>query len=74
MAGALLTAAGLQDLITTDLAQYEERAVALAQQPAQCRAYREHLRSIHDQGVVFDTAKFVRNLEHAFEGVVPGRY
>jgi predicted O-linked N-acetylglucosamine transferase (SPINDLY family) len=65
MAGALLTAAGLPELITTDLAAYEEKAVALATAPGRCGALREQLRQVREQGVLFDTPRFVKNLEQA---------
>jgi predicted O-linked N-acetylglucosamine transferase (SPINDLY family) len=67
MAGALLTAAGLPELITTELADYEERAVALAMAPQRCAALRAHLQRERDSGVLFDTPRFVRALEAQFE-------
>ena len=63
MAGALLTAAGLEELITYTLADYEEKAVSLAQDPAACLRIREQLRQVRASGVLFDTPRFVRNLE-----------
>lgn len=63
MAGALLTAAGLPELITTDLASYEAKALALARDPAQCLRLREHLAETKKSGVLFDTPRFVRHLE-----------
>ncbi len=67
MAGALLTAAGLPELITTDLQAYEEKAVALAQSPAECRRLRAHLQQTREHGVLFDTPRFVRHLEAEFQ-------
>jgi predicted O-linked N-acetylglucosamine transferase (SPINDLY family) len=66
MAGALLTAAGLPELITTDLQAYEEKAVALAQSPDDCRRLRAHLQQTREQGVLFDTPRFVHNIETEF--------
>ncbi len=63
MAGALLTAAGLPELITYDVKAYEEKAVALAADRSHCRKLREHLRQVKENGVLFDTPRFVRNLE-----------
>lgn len=63
MAGALLTAAGLPELITTDLASYEAKALALARDPAQCQRLRAHLAETKKSGVLFDTPRFVRQLE-----------
>jgi predicted O-linked N-acetylglucosamine transferase (SPINDLY family) len=66
MAGALLTAAGLPELITPDLAAYEENAVALGLAPAECQRLRQHLLQQRDGGVLFDTPRFTRNLEAQF--------
>ncbi|HEY4066245.1 MAG TPA: acetylglucosamine transferase [Burkholderiaceae bacterium] len=63
MAGALLTAAGLPELITDNLRDYEEKAVALATAPERCRALREALAQVKQDGVLFDTPRFVRHLE-----------
>jgi predicted O-linked N-acetylglucosamine transferase (SPINDLY family) len=70
MAGALLTAANLPELIACDLRDYEDKAVALAQDPDQCRRLREHLREVHTTGVLFDTPRFVRHLEQHFTRLV----
>jgi len=70
MAGALLTAAGLPELITYDRRDYEERAVELAHTPERCRRLREHLRDVRETGVLFDTPRFVRNLERELERLV----
>lgn len=67
MAGALLTAAGLPELITTDLDAYERKAVALASAPAECARLREHLQRQREGGVLFDTPRFVGHLERLFE-------
>lgn len=63
MAGALLTAAGMSELITDNLADYEEKVVALASQPEQVAALRRRLETVRSDGVLFDTPRFVRNLE-----------
>jgi len=63
MAGSLLTAAGLPELITFDLPSYEAQALALARDPARCRALRERLQQVRENGVLFDTPRFVRQLE-----------
>lgn len=70
MAGALLTAAQLGSLITDNLHDYEEKAVALAGHPDECQRMREHLRNIREHGALFDTAKFVKNLESSFNQLV----
>lgn len=63
MAGALLTAAGLPELITTHLHDYEEKAVWLALNRAECQRMRAHLLAQRQGGVLFDTPRFVLELE-----------
>lgn len=72
MAGALLTAAGLESLITFNLKDYEERAVSLANQPEEMVRLRDQLREVHSGGVLFDTPRFVRNLETQLLALVNG--
>ena len=66
MAGALLTAAKLDELITYSLHDYEEKAVWLANNRNECQRMRERLKDVRENGVLFDTPRFVRNLESSF--------
>ena len=70
MAGALLTAAGLSELITYNLEDYQALALALANDPTRCAALRDTLGAVREHGVLFDTPQFVRNLEARFQGLV----
>lgn len=70
MAGALLTAAQLPELITYNLHDYEEKAVALAHHPEDCHRLRSHLKTVRESGALFDTPKFVQNLENRFHQLV----
>ncbi|MEI7516548.1 MAG: tetratricopeptide repeat protein [Betaproteobacteria bacterium] len=63
MAGALLTAAGCPELITVDLASYEEKAVGLATDAAAISEFKSRLEDVRTSGVLFDTPRFVRTLE-----------
>ena len=63
MAGALLTAAKMESLICYNLQDYEEKAVALANDPAEMARLRAHLQGVRNEGVLFDTGRFVRELE-----------
>lgn len=67
MAGALLTAAKLPELITFNLKDYEEKAVHLANNPQDCVRMREHLQNERKNGVLFDAPRFVRSLEHSLK-------
>jgi predicted O-linked N-acetylglucosamine transferase (SPINDLY family) len=70
MAGALLTAAGLPELITEDLQQYEERAVALAGDAKARKALRAKLAEAKASGPLFDSQRFTRNLEQQYQALV----
>jgi predicted O-linked N-acetylglucosamine transferase (SPINDLY family) len=63
MAGALLTAAKMESLITYKLKDYEEKAVTLATDPEEMARLRAHLQTVRSEGVLFDTSRFVHNLE-----------
>ncbi|WP_238455694.1 O-linked N-acetylglucosamine transferase, SPINDLY family protein [Azohydromonas lata] len=67
MAGSLLTHVGLPDLITTTLAEYERMAILLGRTPARVASYRRYLKEQGRQSVLFDTPRFVRELEAEFE-------
>ncbi|WP_341303430.1 tetratricopeptide repeat protein [Pseudomonas sp. TMP25] len=70
MAGALLTAADLEELITFDVSSYEEKAVALAATAEKCNAMRQHLQQVRENGALFDTPRFVQNLEAEFKRLI----
>lgn len=72
MAGALLTAAGLPELITYNLTDYAALALALARDPARCAALREKLATVRESGALFDTPQFVRDLEQRLQTLVAG--
>lgn len=73
MAGSLLTAIGLPELITTEVAAYEALAWELAMNPALLNRYRERLQVNRFTGTVFDTAAFCRQLEAALVAMMePG--
>jgi len=63
MAGALLTAAKIDSLICYSVQDYEEKAIALANDPAEMARLRAHLQGVRNEGVLFDTERFVRELE-----------
>lgn len=72
MAGSLLKSVKLEELITTNLKDYEEKAVWLATHPEHCRQLRTHLLEERENGVLFDTPLFVRSLESRFKQLVAG--
>ena len=72
MAGSLLRAAGLLELIATTPADYEEKAVAHAHTPDKARALRRFLEEGRDTNPLFDIPKIVREIEDAFIARVRG--
>jgi len=67
MAGSLLTAVGLPDLITETLADYVKLAVTLGREPARVASYKRYLAEHGRQSALFDLPQLVRDIEAAFE-------
>ncbi len=63
---SLLTALGLEDLVEDTLADYVETAVALAGDPARLAALRERLWRNRGTHPLFQTERWVANLERAY--------
>ncbi len=66
VATSLLHAAGLPETVTHSFAEYEERAVRLAREPATLAAYRHRLESGRATAPLFDSPRFTRSLERAY--------
>ena len=66
VAASLLRAAGLPELVTTSLGEYEQRALALAREAGQLAAIREMLTRNRDSLPLFDMAGFTRDLEAVY--------
>jgi predicted O-linked N-acetylglucosamine transferase (SPINDLY family) len=66
VAGSLLTAIGLPELITSTPQQYEALAIALAAEPQRLAHIRERLAQNRLTAPLFDTRRHTRNLEAAF--------
>ncbi len=70
VAGSLLRAVGLPELVTTSLEEYAEAlALTLARNPEQCRGVREKLRERRLSSDLLDSALFARHLEEAYEAM-----
>jgi len=69
MAGSLLRAVDLPELITYNFADYEEKAVALAADPARVAAMKRQLADNRLSCALFDSPRFVRNLETVLQQV-----
>lgn len=69
MAGSLLTAAGLPELITHTLADYERLAVAIGRTPVRAASYKRYLADEGRRSALFDVPQIVRDLEDALEAL-----
>ena len=67
VAGSLLRAVGLPEMVTHSLADYETLALQLALDPLRLRAIREKLQVNRLTTALFDSRRFTRHLESAFE-------
>jgi predicted O-linked N-acetylglucosamine transferase (SPINDLY family) len=67
MAGSLLNAIGLPDLVTENLADYEKLAVTLGRNPARVKSIRRYLNEHGRSSPLFDLPQIVRDIESEFE-------
>ncbi len=67
VAGSLLNAAGLPELVTETLEDYESLALKLALDPALLAAIKAKLARNRESFPLFDTDRFRRNIESAYE-------
>lgn len=67
VAGSLLHAAGLPELVTGSLAEYEALALKLATDPATLHSLKTKLQTTRDAMPLFDTASFAWHLEQAYQ-------
>ncbi|MFC1881553.1 tetratricopeptide repeat protein [Thermodesulfobacteriota bacterium] len=66
VSSSLLHAVGLSELVTHHLEEYEKLSVRLATHPSELKAVRYKLNINRLKNPLFDTPRFVRNLEHAY--------
>jgi protein O-GlcNAc transferase len=66
VSSSLLHAVGLPELVTDSLTEYEKLAVQLVSQPSRLNALRQKLNINRLKKPLFDTARFVKNLEFAY--------
>ena len=70
VAGSILRNAGMHELVTDNAGDYERKVIELATTPGRLRDLRARLQQTRDQCPLFDTPRFVRNLESAYEGML----
>jgi protein O-GlcNAc transferase len=74
VAASLLQAAGLPDLVTETPEDYHALALKLAHSPALLASYRQQLAQNRATCALFDTDRFRRNLESAYETMMARRH
>jgi len=67
VAGSILHAAGLPELVTSTLAEYEATALRLAGDRAELEMLRARIQKSRMEAPLFDTPRFTRTIETAFE-------
>lgn len=70
LGASLLTAAELPDTITHSLSEYEDLAISLSNDAPRLQRLRERLWDGRTTSPLFDTKRYVRNLERAYEAMV----
>ena len=66
VAGSLLMAVGMPELVTASLEEYEQTALALARAPHRLIALRQKLEQNRDVSALFDLPKLAGNIEAAY--------
>jgi predicted O-linked N-acetylglucosamine transferase (SPINDLY family) len=66
VAASLLNAIGLSELVTKTLTEYEALAIELAKNPVKLKRIRNTLESNRLNMPLFDTPRFVKNIESAY--------
>jgi predicted O-linked N-acetylglucosamine transferase (SPINDLY family) len=69
VAGSLLTAIDMPELIVASIAEYEALTLKLARSPRQLSLLRDKIRRQRCSGMLFDTPRFARSLEKAYESM-----
>jgi predicted O-linked N-acetylglucosamine transferase (SPINDLY family) len=70
VASSLLRAVGLPTLIMRTNEEYEDMAIALANRPVELGALKQRLRDNRDNCPLFDSARFTRQIEEAYQKVM----
>jgi predicted O-linked N-acetylglucosamine transferase (SPINDLY family) len=67
MAGSVLMALGLEELVTNDWQEYEEKAVRIGLEAGYAKSLKEKLERNRKDSPLFDTKRLTRNMERAYE-------
>ena len=72
VAASLLKAVEMPELVASSLVAYEDQALELARNPALLQATREKLARNKKHAPLYDSARFVANIEAAFAAMLNG--
>ena len=72
VAASLLTAAGFEEGITGDVDEYKRRALEWATRPERLSVHRRQLQVNRTRAPLFDTRRYVRHLEQAYQTMWEG--
>ena len=67
VAGSLLSSTAMQELITYSLADYQAKALQLANNPIELMRVKQKLAESKDKSALFDTPSFARDLERQYQ-------
>jgi predicted O-linked N-acetylglucosamine transferase (SPINDLY family) len=67
MAGSVLMALGLQELVSKDWAEYEAHAVRIGLEEGYAKSLKEKLERNRKDSPLFDTQRLTRNMERSYE-------
>jgi predicted O-linked N-acetylglucosamine transferase (SPINDLY family) len=67
MAGSVLMALGLEELVTNDWQAYEAHAVRIGLEEGYAKSLKEKLERNRKDSPLFDTQRLTRNMEKAYE-------
>jgi predicted O-linked N-acetylglucosamine transferase (SPINDLY family) len=70
MAGSVLNAVGLEDLVVDSAQAYEQLAIELGNDRSRVKSYRQHLQDKRLTLPLFDTPRVVSYLEYAYETMI----
>ena len=69
MAASLLTAIGLEELITKSSEEYEKKAIELAQDPKKLQEIKAKLLQNKETYPLFNTRRFTKNIECLYKSL-----
>jgi len=67
IAGSVLMALGMEELVTKDVQAYEAQAVRIGLESGYAKGLKEKLERNREEAPLFDTARLTRHMERAYE-------